>query len=224
VIRADRGLLAVSDGMGGGAAGATASRAVVAALPSLLERHLGAIPDDDETRNRDALRDAIVELSQEMFRQSAGRPGLDGMGATVVAACLRGLTLYVAHMGDSRAYLLRASVLSRLTTDHSLVQLLLGEGAIGPEEIAHHPLKGRISRHVGMESVVYPDVRSLALTPGDRLLLCTDGLSGMVADDEIGRLLAQAESPASACQKLIAAALAGGGADNVTALVADWTP
>jgi protein phosphatase len=222
VLLPESGILAVSDGMGGHQAGETAARAVAGALPILLEHHLGSVPIDEESAALRALRDAIVELSRELFRQSAGRPGLAGMGATVVVACVRDAKLLLAHMGDSRAYLLRAGELAGLTADHSLVGLLLREGEITEDEVAHHPLRGRLSRYVGMEGVVYPDVRALPLAPRDRLLLCTDGLTSTVGDEGIASVLRASASPEAACRALVDAALARGAPDNVTALVADW--
>ena len=144
------------------------------------------------------------------------------MGATVVMALVQDDRAFIAHMGDSRAYLLRRGKLRPLTDDHSIVGILLRTGEIRPEEAEHHPARGQLSRYVGMEDEVYPDVRTVRLASGDRLLLCTDGLTGMVPDDTIMGLLAVSEEPQVACDHLVEAANAAGGKDNITAVIVDW--
>ncbi|MDI7278161.1 MAG: SpoIIE family protein phosphatase, partial [Anaerolineae bacterium] len=143
-------------------------------------------------------------------------------GATVAAAWLRGGQAHLAHMGDSRIYLYRQGRLSQQTEDHSVVALLLRSGEITPEEARRHPARHQITRHVGMEGEVYADVRTIQLEPGDRLLLCTDGLTGPLDDERVAALLAEHGDPEAACRALVAAANAAGGADNITALVVDW--
>jgi len=219
----DDGLLIVSDGMGGHQAGATASRIVVDVLPAMIEQRLARAGDGRASSPSRILRDAIVELSRQVREQSAGRAGLSGMGATVVAVRLHGNRAYVAHMGDSRMYLHRQGRLSLLTHDHSLVALLLRRGEITPDQAKDHPARGKLSRYVGMETEVYPDIRAVHLVQGDRLLLCTDGLTGTVSDQEIAAILGQPVEPESACRSLIDAANAAGGRDNITVLVADYT-
>jgi protein phosphatase len=143
------------------------------------------------------------------------------MGATLALLVLRERTGFVAHMGDSRVYLFRNGRLQQLTTDHSLVSLLQSTGEITAEEARTHPARNRITRHVGMERALYPDVQSLELCDGDRLLLCTDGLNGMIDDDRIAEILNSGEDPEQACASLVDAANAAGGRDNVTALIVD---
>ncbi len=214
----ERGLFIVSDGMGGHQAGETASKIVVEALPRMIERRLAAIRSERAEVVSLALRDAIVDLSQQLRRQSAGRPDLAGMGATVVLASVRKDRLFIAHMGDSRAYLYRGGKLDQLTEDHSVVGILLRGGEITPEEAEVHPARGVLSRYVGMEGVVYPDARALGFLAGDRLLLCTDGLTGMAPDSRIAEILGACDDPQAACQALVEAANASGGTDNITAL------
>jgi protein phosphatase len=144
------------------------------------------------------------------------------MGATVVLVLLRDGKAYIVNMGDSRAYLYREHRLKQLTEDHSIVGILLRHGDITPEEAKKHPARGRLSRYVGMEGEVYPDVRTLAMKAGDRLLLCSDGLTNMVSDDEIALVLKDCSDLQSVCETLVKAANTAGGADNITVIVVDF--
>jgi protein phosphatase len=143
------------------------------------------------------------------------------MGATVVMVLILGRRAYVAHMGDSRAYLFRRGRLTPMTDDHSIVGILLRQGEISEAEAREHPARGRVSRYVGMEGEVYPDVRVEVLRKADRLLLCTDGLNGMISDAQIKRILTANRDPQQASQALVDAANRAGGEDNVTAVVVD---
>jgi protein phosphatase len=214
------GLYLVSDGMGGTLAGGLAAQIVVEALPPLLGRSLEGIADLASLEARDRVLATLVELSDRIRQESKGQPGLDGMGATVVLALIRAHHAWVAHMGDSRAYLLREGTLEPLTRDHSIVRLLIDHGDISPEEAAHHPSQGQLTRHVGMAREALPEIRPLELHPGDRLLLCSDGLTVMLGDEEVRAILVQSATPDEACRRLIAAANESGGRDNITALVA----
>lgn len=218
-----QGLFLVADGMGGHQAGATASGIVASVLPKMIEQRLAQTASQEAKVLARALRDAIMALSQQLREQSLGRPGLAGMGSTVVLAFVRGERAFVAHMGDSRAYLLRSDRLQPLTADHSVVGILLRQGEITPEQARLHPARNRLSRYVGMQGDVHPDVHTVRLLAGDRLLLCTDGLTAMVPDEEIGRLLGEGAGP-RACEALVEAANASGGKDNVTVLVLDCQP
>jgi protein phosphatase len=218
----EQGLLIVADGMGGHRGGATASKIVVSVLPKMIEQRLASVPQDQvETISR-FLRDAVLDLSRQVRQQSAREPSLAGMGATVVVAWVKGKQAFIAHMGDSRAYLYRQGKLKQLTDDHSVVGILLRQGEITPEEARVHPARNQVTRCVGMEGEVYPDVQTLLLSAEDRLLLCTDGLTGMVRDEGIAEILARSDDPQIACGSLVDAANAAGGHDNVTVLVADW--
>jgi protein phosphatase len=217
----DKNLFIVSDGMGGEQAGTKASEIVVKVLPPMVEQRLGqAYAKPAEVSN--ALRDAIVELSRQVREQSAGQPRLAGMGATVVLAYFLEDQVIVANMGDSRAYLYRNKRLKQLTEDHSVVGILLRRGEINEEQALDHPARHQISRYIGMEGEVYPDVRAVKLSAKDRFLLCSDGLTGMVADVAIARLLEEWADPDLVCGSLVSAANAAGGRDNITALVVDW--
>lgn len=217
----ERKLFIVSDGMGGHQAGAVASNAVVTVLPKLLEKLLA----DGRSLRADAieraLRDAIVKLSVSLRDESAGREALQGLGATVVCVWMHGAKAHLAHMGDSRIYLFRAGRLKQLTDDHSIIALLLKRGEVTADEARDHPARSKLSRYVGMGGEVYPDVRTLGVRDGDRFLLCSDGLTGMLADDEIRKLLEVNPDASATCNALVAAANKAGGEDNVTALVVD---
>jgi serine/threonine protein phosphatase PrpC len=220
---AELDLYIVSDGMGGLAGGETASGVVVEALPQLLIERVGSRQLADADLH-EILRTTLLELSRTVRRLAARRVGLAGMGATVVLALARDDRVTVAHMGDSRAYRHRAGELVQLTEDHSVVGILLRRGEIGPEEVEDHPARGRITRYVGMDAQVDPDINTFDFVPGDRVLLCSDGLAGVVRDEEIAALMMKPDAPADACRRLVDAALAGGGPDNITVIIAERRP
>jgi len=218
----EQGLFIVSDGMGGQQAGGLASRIVVEVLPQMLAQRLSPALEGQAAEFSRVLRDSIVELGQQIRQQASHRPALAGMGATLVLACVRNEHAFIAHMGDSRAYLYRRRKLRQLTNDHSVVAFLLRHGEITSKEAAGHPAKGRLSRYVGMEGDAYPDVKVIKLARGDRILLCSDGLTGMVADNTIDKLLSKHSDPELACRALVEAANTAGGRDNITVLVVDF--
>jgi protein phosphatase len=220
----EAGLYVVSDGMGGRNAGEVAARAVVEELPRLLRARLGVpggVADADLPR---VLHDSVHEVSQQIFKMADGKSNLAGLGATLVMALLRESTAWIVNMGDSVAYLYRTGELYRLTDEHNVAALLLARGDISHDEYSQHPARGVLSRHMGMKQVVYPDVRSLDLEAGDRLLLCSDGLTSMVPDAGIQKILQQDAGCEAAAAELIDAAKAGGGRDNVTVLLIDPLP
>ena len=213
----ERKLFIVSDGMGGRQAGDVAAQAVVTVLPALLER---ANPAGTQVRER-ILHASIVELSQHLRAESTGRVGLHGMGATVVVAWLSDAQASLAHLGDSRLYLFRADRLLPLTEDHSVVTLLRQRGEITTEEERMHPARGQLTRYVGMDGEVAPVVQTVPLLAGDRLLLCTDGLTSVISDQQIAQKLRTSPHAEVACQALVHAANTAGGKDNITVLVVD---
>ena len=218
----EQGLFIVSDGMGGQAAGEVASKIVVETLPELIRQRLKGIDDLAARDAKKRIVSAISDLSNQVRNESRKRPGLAGMGATVVLVLIRESLALIAHMGDSRAYLFRGGRLEQLTKDHSIVQLLIDSGEITPEEAATHPARGKITRCVGMQGEPIPEARCLELETGDRLLLCSDGLTGMVSDAEITGVLRTDNAPEIVCQSLVEAANARGGEDNVTVVAVDW--
>ena len=218
-------------------AGDLASRAVVEVLPAQLRKAVGGQrpevggqrseirPPNSDLRSPltaaavERVREAVAGLSRTMHRESAGQPGLAGMGATLVLAIVRAGRALVLHMGDSRVYLYRGGELQRLTKDHTIVQALLDARAISGEEAQGHPARNELTRFVGMPGEPLPDVRLLDLLPGDQLLLCTDGLSGMLSERQMRTILANGQEPQTTCDELVKAANVAGGKDNVTVLL-----
>jgi len=206
-------LLLVADGMGGAAAGDLASAVAVEVIrevdgPTAAEQMLPVLAAAIAAAN-----DRIAELVEQ-------DGSLDGMGTTVTGALFDGHELGLAHIGDSRAYLLREGRLERLTHDHSWVQSLVDDGKIDQDEAAVHPHRSLLLRVLNGQPANEPDLTRLPLQEGDRLLLCSDGLCGLVEDDEIAAGLAVPELE-RALEELVGAALAAGGIDNITVILAD---
>jgi protein phosphatase len=218
LVAAERGLFAVADGMGGHQAGDVAARLAIANLPGLVDRWRVR----GWRRNpAPALDRAVADLSALVSAEAASDPGLAGMGTTLVLAQVIGATAHVAHVGDSRAYLLRDGALRRLTADHCYADELVRAGILGEAAASAHPLGHGLTRAIGMPGRTRPDVRRLDLADGDRLLLCSDGLTRMLPDDRIGTLLGTAADPERACRALVDGANTAGGRDNVSVVVVD---
>jgi len=217
---ADFGCYIVSDGMGGALAGEVASQMVVDMLPGALKEHLPEQIDDigdEEIRNM--VFKALTEVNDAVCKRSSEDPKCAGMGATVVMILVRGTQAMVVHAGDSRAYLLRNAELSRMTKDHNLLQVLLDEGTVTPEEAIGHPAGCELLCDVGMPEGMYADVLYFDIEAGDKLLLCSDGLNGMILDDQIKHIVNKNETLEALCDELIESANEAGGQDNITALI-----
>ena len=212
-------LLVIADGVGGSARGDIASSATVDML-----RKLDVPPVASEDGSSDdvlgALAGAIHRSHDRIAQLVQEFPDIEGTSSTVTAALFDGAAVGIGHVGDSRGYLLRDGALSQLTTDHTFVQSLIDEGRITEDEARVHPHRNLILRAVDGVHEPEPDVFSLELAPGDRLLLCSDGCSGSLDDAALTRLLAEG-TPDEAAPALVAAALAAGSTDNVTVIVAD---
>lgn len=215
------GLLLVSDGMGGETGGSLAAEIVVKTIPEIIEQEGANLSNLNDPFAVDVVSKQIVALNRNVFQAAKSKPGLTGMGATLVMAIVRGDRAIVAHMGDSRAYLFRDNFLLALTKDHSVVRLLMESGEITPEEVASHPARGKITRFIGMEDDVPPDITMLHLENGDRLLLCTDGLTNMLEEKQIAEQLKKAVSPKAVCRHLVDEANSAGGKDNISIVLAD---
>jgi protein phosphatase len=207
-------LLAVADGMGGHAAGEMASAAVIDAL-----RPLDTAVPAGELLN--ALDHAVRRASAAIKELVAASPALRGMGTTLTALLWSGSQLGLVHIGDSRAYLLRDGALFQITADHTLVQSLLDEGKITAEEVASHPQRLLLLRALTGSHSSRPDLQLRQARPGDRYLLCSDGLHVVVPPDSISRVLLTVADPDQAAADLLALALDGGAPDNITCIVAD---
>jgi serine/threonine protein phosphatase PrpC len=221
LIAPEKGLFIISDGMGGHQAGATAAQFVIQMLPKLLENNLGTDGDLTHDEIAAALGESAVTLSDRLREEGLKDPSAYGLGATIVMILIRDRFAHIMNLGDSRAYLLRGGHFSNLTDDHTIVGALLRMGEITQEEAHSHPKANQISRYVGMEGEAHPGIKTQAINPGDRLLLCSDGLTGLVGDAHIERLLAQEGDPQKTCHALVDTANEAGGHDNVSVIVVD---
>jgi protein phosphatase len=208
-------LLVVADGMGGHAAGDIASSIAIGEMVGLDEESPGA--DEALDRLAEALRTANSELREAVQRQ----PELHGMGTTVTALLRTGNKIAVAHIGDSRAYLLRDGTLTQITHDHSFVQSLIDEGRITEAEAQGHPQRSLVTRVLTGAHEDEPDLAMREAHVGDRYLLCSDGLSGFVARETIEEILVQAQPPGVAADRLVELAIRAGAPDNVTCIIGD---
>ncbi|OYN96229.1 protein phosphatase [Enemella evansiae] len=213
-------LLVVADGMGGAAAGDLASAAAIQLIRRADRNARGEEPVRGEAM-LELLAGALNQANDKIADLVADDHSLDGMGTTVTGAMFDGAELGLVHIGDSRAYLLRDGELTRLTHDHSWVQSLVDEGKITEAEAAFHPHRSLLLKVVNGQPAVEPDTDLVPVNEGDRLLLCSDGLCGLVEDDELSRILTRNEDPDAALQALIDAAHREGGIDNITIIVAD---
>ncbi|MFD9845312.1 PP2C family protein-serine/threonine phosphatase [Streptomyces parvus] len=207
-------LLAIADGMGGQAAGEVASSEVISTL----------VPLDDDVPGSDLLTSlgtAVQQANDQLRVMVEEDPQLEGMGTTLTALLWTGQRLGLVHVGDSRAYLLRDGVLTQITQDHTWVQRLVDEGRITEEEATTHPQRSLLMRALGSGDHVEPDLSIREVRAGDRYLICSDGLSGVVSHQTMEETLASYQGPQETIQELIQLALRGGGPDNITCIVAD---
>jgi protein phosphatase len=209
--------------MGGHLSGNVASRIVVEALPPLVFSSLDGVMDTSSEEAAEKVCGAISRLSERMRAESDGKPGFSGMGSTVVMVLVRNGVALVAHLGDSRVYIFRNGVLRMLTRDHSVVQFLYDAGEITSEEMEKHPAKNQITRYVGMGGSAGAEARAFPLAGGDRILLCSDGLTGMVDEARIAKALLAEPDTDLACKKLVDLANESGGKDNITVIILDWS-
>jgi protein phosphatase len=201
-------VIAVADGMGGAAAGEVASRLAIEAAVA------GPAGDTDVARR-------IHDGNRAVLDAVATHPEMAGMGTTITLGVFdAGGVLHLGHVGDSRAYLLRDGDLSQITSDHTYVMELVARGQLSAEAAATHPRRHLITRVVGMEGIE-PDASTLFLEPGDRVMMCSDGLTEMVGDAEIADVLVREPRPSAAAWALVEAANAAGGVDNTTVAVVD---
>lgn len=204
-------LFAVADGMGGHEAGEVASEITINTLNDLAPQSADA----------EALARAVVAANLNVIKAPTQGVGREGMGTTLTAAILEKERLVIAQVGDSRAYLLHNGSLQQLTRDHSLMADMIEAGQLTEAEARVHPNRSVITRAIGSDPHMQPDLYELNVETGDRLLLCSDGICGMIEDHEIASIMRQAPSAQSCADQLVEAALAAGGFDNATAVVVD---
>jgi protein phosphatase len=227
-VSPEKKLFVLSDGMGGAAKGEVASAIAVKVVAAAFEeneekggramsRESEANPEfSDETNS---LVCAVRLANRQILEEGQRDPASTGMGATIVAARISGSLLSLAHVGDSRAYLFRARTLQQLTSDHSLVAEQIRQGLMTHQQAAASELQSVLTRALGMEESVEVDADEMELFPGDSLLLCSDGLTRMVPEDEIAGILARTPNVRIAAERLVRRANEYGGHDNVTVVV-----
>jgi serine/threonine protein phosphatase PrpC len=202
-------LYAVADGMGGHRGGEVASQLALETIADLFRK--GDIP----------LAEQVREANRAVFERSGSDRAVAGMGTTLTAALVQGELAHLIHVGDSRAYLLRAGALRQLTEDHTLVNRMVKAGEITEAEAEVHPHRNVITRSLGTESDIDIDEQDIGLLDGDRLLLCSDGLTGMLTEAQIQAILEATPSTQETAERLVRAANRAGGVDNITVVVLD---
>jgi len=217
----EAGLYLVADGMGGRVSGGLAATLVAETLPIQVRRRMAALNKATDESMKEVLKSSLSELCETLVEQTRGEIGIEGLGATVVVLLVQDGRGCVAHLGDSRAYLCRQGQVTRLTKDHTLIQTLVDREEFAPEVVANHPARNQLTRFIGMENPVLPDVHTFELESQDRVLLCSDGLSDMLNQTQLRETAGARIGPKEVCQRLIDAANNAGGADNITAVVVE---
>jgi protein phosphatase len=211
----EQGMFIVADGMGGHAAGEVASEMAV----QTIARGLRGVVGKSESEATQLMRRAIYESNSAIFQRTVDEPEKRGMGTTATAMVINGPRYVVGQVGDSRAYLLRDSKLAQVTKDHSYVQEQVDAGYLTPEQARTHPYSNVITRCVGANSDVVPDIYVGTLKTDDLFLLASDGLTGMLEDHELLSILAADSAPAVLVDALVTEANRRGGLDNITVIV-----
>ncbi len=224
LVNESLGLYVVADGMGGHVGGEFASKMAVTTVEEVLaqlSQSQGKPPAEisKDVSHGEKLKFAIREASRRIFDQALYDESLRGMGTTIVAMILHKTKAYVAHVGDSRGYLIREGKIEQITQDHSLVGEQIRAGILSPDDVKAHRYKNIITRSVGYQEFVESDLCVKELQVGDKLLLCSDGLSNMVTDSEMLEL-ATRHSLQETCENLVALANERGGDDNITVVIA----
>ena len=207
-------LLAIADGMGGHAAGEVASAVAISALAGLDEE----VPVSNLL---ELLSAAVASANATLHEMSTRDPSVEGMGTTLTAMLWSGSTVALCHIGDSRAYLLRDGEFYQITHDHTLVQSLVDDGRLSPEQAQTHPQRSLVMRALQSSTDAEPDLSVREALAGDRYLLCSDGLSDVVSEQTMQKTLVKFTDPEEAVHQLIDLAIRGGGPDNITCIVAD---
>jgi protein phosphatase len=224
LINEELNLFIVCDGMGGHAGGEFASAIAVNTVEEVLT-NLETSPEIEAAREegavevmRERLRYSIRLAGKRIYEKAAAEPEYRGMGTTCLVLLMDGSNAFVAHVGDSRGYIVRDGRIEQLTEDHSFVNAQIRAGLLTPDQARHHKLKNIITRSLGYTEEVEIDIQVRALRRGDRFLLCSDGLSNLVEASELGEAV-RSLSPQEAARKLVALACERGGDDNITAVI-----
>jgi len=216
-------IAAIADGMGGAAAGAEASQLAVSTAIRTLAARLVATTPQSEREWEAAVFDALHAANHVVHVRSSSTGGRNGMGTTLLVSVIWNRRVRIAHIGDSRAYLVRPAArrpqIVQLTADHTIAAELVGRGALSATDAIRHPLRHQLARSVGPEPRIEPELAARNLRSGERLLLCSDGLSLHVGDGELARAVSDAPTPQAACDRLVNLANQRGGRDNVTVVV-----
>ena len=211
-IEKDLGLLAIADGMGGHASGEVASKMAIEILRDSLKKEGEPFPE--------RLNSGVKLANKTIYEAADSQPQLNGMGTTLTAVQLDQNRLAIAHVGDSRAYLIRSGVIEQLTDDHTIVFEQVARGLMTREEAARSDMRNVLSRALGIGPEVDVDMEELTVSEGDRLVLCSDGLSELVSEDEILSEVQSSNRPDMVCDELVNLANQRGGEDNITVIVA----
>jgi len=210
------GIFIVADGMGGQLAGEQASKLAVDIIPERVKArtHTGLAQGRELA---EIIRQAVLDANQQIIEQAARRSEFQSMGTTVVMAVVHGAAAYVAGIGDSRAYLIHSNKIQQLTTDHSLAQALVDLGTISAKDARDHRFRNILHKYLGSKEVgTGPDIKEIAPTAGDRVVLASDGLTGAVTDQDILNLVSSEPDPQRAAERLVAQALDNDSRDNVS--------
>lgn len=219
--------MVVADGMGGQAAGEVASRSAIQILMNLTTRAPKWTLKLHDNEARDLMARAVNyyrKIDSALSDRAKSDPNLTGMGTTLTGSYSVGNNLFIIHVGDSRAYVFRGEKLYQLTRDQTVAQALADTGQIPEAQVSKHPLRHMLTNAIGYrDGDVVAEIQQMKLQDGDRLLLCSDGLTEMVPDDVIAETLSRVQASADACQSLVELALEKGGKDNVTVLIAHYS-
>jgi len=207
-------LLAVADGMGGHAKGEEASKIALNTLTKTIIPELFG-----DTSFTELLENGIKNANQEILDYTTKNPESSGMGTTTVCALVKGNDIHLVNVGDSRAYVISNDEIRRVTKDHSYVQALIDEGKITEEEAREHPQKNVITKAVGIMESVEPDTMKLTLDNDESLLLCCDGVIAHLNDEDIHKIICNANNPQNACQQIVDLANERGGTDNISLII-----
>ena len=210
-IEKDVGLLAIADGMGGHASGEVASKMAIEILRESVKKEGEPLPD--------RLSSGVKLANRAIYEAAQSQSQLNGMGTTLTALQLNGNRLSIVHVGDSRAYLIRGGVIEQITDDHTIVSEQVARGMMTREEAARSDMRNILSRALGIAPEVDMDMEEITVSEGDRLVLCSDGLSELISDDEILSEVRSNRRPDLACNELVNLANQRGGNDNITVIV-----